>query len=217
MVEAIVASDLKAKQRLVRDWQPESLSVRLHRAISWLARAEAEADLDARFLFLWIGLNAAYAQEFGYETSERNQSADFAAKVVQCDAQGRLQAALFEKFTGPVRGLIDNKFVYEPFWRAMREHDSSGRWSESFASSQRLALRAVMDRQADVVLSVVLDRLHVLRNQIVHGGATWNSSANRAQVKDGVAILSIVLPIILDIMMDAPDVDFGNIAYPWVS
>ncbi|WP_425067816.1 hypothetical protein [Reyranella sp.] len=36
----------------------------------------------------------------------------------------------------------------------------------------------------------ILDRLYVLRNQLLHGGATWNSSVNRSQVRDGAAVLS---------------------------
>ena len=34
----------------------------------------------------------------------------------------------------------------------------------------------------------VFDRLYVLRNQLVHGGSTWNSGINRTQVRDGAAI-----------------------------
>ena len=71
-----------------------------------------------------------------------------------------------------------------------------------------------MDRQTAKVLSVVLDRLHVLRNQLVHGGATWNSAANRAQVRDGAAILMTVLPIIIELMMASAAEQFGAIAYP---
>ena len=56
--------DLKARQRAMRDSFAPSLSLRTHRALSWLGRAESEtADDDARFLFLWIAFNAAYANE----------------------------------------------------------------------------------------------------------------------------------------------------------
>ena len=44
------ASALKIKHRRVRELQPQGLRVRVHRAISWLGRAEREvADTDARF------------------------------------------------------------------------------------------------------------------------------------------------------------------------
>ena len=73
-----------------------------------------------------------------------------------------------------------------------------------------------MGQQTDVVLSIVLDRLYVLRNQLVHGGATWNSVANRQQVRDGAAILMAVVPVVVDILIEAGDVDFGAVAYPFL-
>jgi len=55
---------LKAKQRAIRSGFPETMGLRAHRAISWIGRAEAcGADDDARFIFLWIAFNAAYADE----------------------------------------------------------------------------------------------------------------------------------------------------------
>jgi hypothetical protein len=209
------ASELKRRHRETRGAQPEALRVRIHRAISWLARAEAEADdPDAQFLFLWIALNAAYASEFGFEVSERDQARTFLASLLTVDTYGLLHAALFRQFTGPIRTLIDNKFVFEPFWKAMREHDSSDRWQEQFAASRKLALRAVMEQQTDTLLGIVLDRLYVLRNQLVHGGSTWNSSTNRAQVNDGAHILRSLVPIVLELMMRWSRQDQPGLAYP---
>ena len=64
------------------------------------------------------------------------------------------------------------------------------------------------------ILSVVFDRLYVLRNQIIHGGATWNSAVNRSQVTDGAAVLGSLIPLFIDIMMDNPDRDWGRPFYP---
>src|SRR5690606_6304897 len=129
------AAELKARHRVNRDEQPESLRIRVHRAISWLDRAEREgADPDARFLFLWIAFNAAYAREFGFEQSERDQVRDFLAHLLSIDSDGKLHDTLRRQFTGPIRTLIENRFVFEPFWKALREHDSSERWAESFAA-----------------------------------------------------------------------------------
>lgn len=209
---------LKEAHRAVRDGQPQSSSIRIHRAISWLARAETETDdHDARFIFLWIALNAAYAREFGFEQAERDQLREFIRKLLAHDEQNRLHAILFEQFTGPIRTLIDNKFVFEPFWRALREHDSSGRWEEQFKVSQRLALRALMERQTDVLLSIVLDRLYVLRNQLVHGGATWPSTANRAQVRDGASILSALIPEVIRLILSSETLDLREVAFPLVA
>lgn len=208
---------LKERHRSCRDGQDEPLRVRIHRAISWLVRAEQEGgDPDAQFLFLWIALNAAYASEFGYERSEREQGSEFVRKLLALDTQGKLQNALFQQFTGPVRNLIENRFVFEPFWKAARDHDSSGAWETRFAASKRSALLAVMEKRTDVVLSIVLDRLYTLRNQIVHGGSTWNGAANRAQLMDGVLILQTIAPIIVELMIEQGSDTFGPVAYPYL-
>jgi hypothetical protein len=66
------------------------------------------------------------------------------------------------------------------------------------------------------VLSTIFDRLYVLRNQLVHGGATWNGSVNRDQVRDGAALLKWLLPTFIDIMMDNATRDWGKPFYPVV-
>jgi hypothetical protein len=55
-----------------------------------------------------------------------------------------------------------------------------------------------------------------LRNQVVHGGATWNSKVNRDQLRDGAAILATLLPIFIDLMLDHPEIEWGLPFYPVV-
>lgn len=211
----ITSRELKARHREVRDDQPEGLRVRIHRAISWLARAEQETrDPDAAFIFHWIALNAAYAHEFGFEERELSQMKRFITILIEHDSGQRLHSVLFRQFPGPIRTLVDNRFVFEPFWRALREHDGSGRWERQFSDSREIAMRAVLEKRADVLLQVVFDRLYMLRNQLMHGGTTWASSVNRAQLKDGVAILGTLVPVIIDLMVGMKDVDLGRETFP---
>src|SRR5690606_40907016 len=55
--------ELKQRHRQERDAQHSNLRLRVHRALSWLDRAEQAEDLDGRFIFLWIAFNAAYATD----------------------------------------------------------------------------------------------------------------------------------------------------------
>ena len=213
----ITAFALKERHREIRDGQPDALRLRIHRALSWLTRSEQEADdPDTRFILQWIALNAAYAREFGREETERDRARGFVETLVRLDANKLLHQALFQQFTGPIRTLIDNKFTFEPFWTAMRTHDSSGRWEESFANSKKAAFAAVMQGDTSKVLGIVFDRLYVLRNQLIHGGATWNSDVNRDQVRDGASLLSCLLPIFVDLMMDNPQHEWPMPNYPVV-
>ena len=213
----LTAAELKDRHRQIRDQEPDALRLRIHRALSWLIRSEQEhTDPDLRFVLQWIAMNAAYAREFGREETERTRAKAFLDTLVALDTQKRLHQALFQQFTGPIRTLIDNKFTFEPFWTAMRTHDASNRWEEGFANSKKAAFAAVMQGDTTKVLGIVFDRLYVLRNQLVHGGATWNSQVNRAQLTDAVAILGALVPLIISVMMDHPAQDYGDALYPVV-
>ena len=213
----LTAAELKDRHRQIRDQEPDALRLRIHRALSWLIRSEQDhTDPDLRFVLQWIAMNAAYAREFGREETERTRAKAFLDTLVALDTQKRLHQALFQQFTGPIRTLIDNKFTFEPFWTAMRTHDASNRWEEGFANSKKAAFAAVMQGDTTKVLGIVFDRLYVLRNQLVHGGATWNSQVNRAQLTDAVAILGTLVPLIISVMMDHPAQDYGDALYPVV-
>jgi hypothetical protein len=94
--------------------------------------------------------------------------------------------------------------------------DGFADWEERFRSSARSFAQAFQAGDSVRVLSFVFDRLYVLRNQLVHGGSTWNSGVNRAQVRDGAAILAFLLPVFVDLMMDNPHEDWGRPFYPVV-
>lgn len=211
------AEDLRKKLKLAGERAPEAWRTRLHRAISWLRRSERETDdPDARFIFLWIAFNAAYACEYAEASSEREWQQRFFRTLAELDTRRRLHGLLFQQFSGPVRVLIDNRYVFAPFWRALRDHDSSGRWEQAFQAGRKVAMAALLGDDTATVLFIVFDRLHVLRNQLVHGGATWDSQVNRAQVRDGVSILAQAVPVILELMLEHPSVEFGAIQYPVV-
>ena len=208
-------SALKIKLKDSAHLYSDSQRVRLHRAISWLTRAKSESsDIDTQFILLWIAFNAVYAKEISFDESERDKLASFNQSLVAIDSEKKLHGILFQQFSGPIRTLLENKYIFEPFWKALREHDSSNRWEEVFANSKKAALGAIVAGDTAKVLGIVFDRLYVLRNQLVHGGATWNSKINRAQLKDGTAIMMAITPIIIGLVLDHPELDLGEIMYP---
>lgn len=205
------------RARLGPDWnlQPELYRVRIHRALSWLARSERETeDADARFIFLWIAFNAAYGHDYGEQEQERDQLARFFARLVEADGERRLHALLFDRFSGPIRTLIDNRHTFQPFWRALRDHDDSDAWRTRFAKAKQAALLALMQNDTAKLLGIVFDRLYVLRCSLVHGGATWNSRLNRPQVHDGVRLMERLVPAMLALMIEHPGLELGPISFP---
>lgn len=209
---------LKTKQRELRDGFGEHLGLRVHRAISWINKAEqSQDDSDAHFIFLWIAFNAAYAQDTEMLRSTESEAfSRFLEKLVDLDRDGVLYDLVWSEFSSSIRLLLDNKYVFPPFWDYHNQKIDEATFKQRFDSAKAAANVALSRKQTDVVLSIVLQRLYTLRNQLIHGGATWQSSANRAQINDGVAFLSKLVPMIVNIMMDNAGELWGSANYPVV-
>ena len=209
---------LKNKQRSIRDQFPEALGLRVHRSISWLGRAEKEtSDNDVKFILLWIGFNAAYASDIVEDfSSERGAFRAFFEALVELDNEHRIYNVVWDRFPHEIRLLLNNKYVFAPFWNHHNNLPGFENWADSLSQSQKVIAISMAKRDTARILSVVFDRLYVLRNQIIHGGATWNSAVNRSQVTDGAAVLGSLIPLFIDIMMDNPEREWGKPFYPVV-
>ena len=106
---------LKEKQRSLRDGFQKPLGLRVHRALSWLRRAEDEdEDHDVRFILLWIGFNAAYAGDVEASASssapegERGLFQAFFSTLVKFDAHHRVYDAVWQRFSQRAfKGFLD--------------------------------------------------------------------------------------------------------------
>ncbi len=211
--------DLKADQRKLRDAFPESLSLRTHRALSWLHRAEREEkDEDARFVFLWIAFNAAYANEIHnrQDFSERRLLLSFLNRLIDADKDDLIYKGVWEHFPKSIRVLLGNKYVFQPFWDYQNGRLEEEEWLALFERSKYAANRALGRMDTKKVLAIVFDRLYILRNQIIHGGSTWNSGVNRSQVSDSANILGVIVPIVIHLMMENAHQGWGEPCYPVV-
>jgi len=214
-LEIIQASYLKEKLRELYEIESENDIIRLHRAISWVKCAEETTNnTDLKFITLWIAFNACYADNDNHDMSltEKKRFKDFISRLVMLDKEERFFKLLWFKFSGPVRLLIDNKFAYKQFWDAQRGVKVD--WERLFKQSKIDSRNYLAHQQVAELLGLVLDRLYTVRNQLIHGGATYNSKVNRSQVMDASQILEFLLPIIIDIMLTNIDEDWGVINYP---
>ena len=82
-------------------------------------------------------------------------------------------------------------------------------WEPSLGRSISRFQRAIENDNIRDILEELFDRLYVLRNQLIHGGATWQGSVNRSQVTDGAAIMAFLVPHFINLMLDNPTADWG--------
>ena len=107
------------EDREISDY-PDNLALRVHRAISWIGRGEAATgDDDIAFVCFWIAFNAAYAEDIqeNVEAPERDQFGSYFEKILRLDGERKIYEAIWNRFSGSVRVLLANKYVYQPFWK----------------------------------------------------------------------------------------------------
>ena len=209
---------LKTRQRTLREHSPSNLNLRVHRALSWLQRAEMAEDEDGRFIFLWVAFNAAYATEIDDDRrlSEQETFKAFLEKLCELDAHQQIEQLVWQEFSGSIRILLDTPFVLQSFWDYHSGKISEAQWKERLAQGKKMATQALASSNTPQLLGVVFNRLYTLRNQLIHGGATWNSSVNRKQLKDCANLLGKLVPVIIELMMTHPDTLWGDACYPVV-
>ena len=200
---------------------PDGLGLRLRRSLSWLGRAEremADADHDAAFIFYWIAFNSAYQRKYSpndpLNPTERELFSDYFRKVVKLDTESAISDAVWQKFSESIEGFLENHYVFQPFWNHLNRGGRAANWRDDFERDKMKARMAIAGRVTVDVLAILFDRLYVLRNQLMHGGATWSGSVNRAQVGDGARILAFLVPLFLKLMLDNPGEPWGPPRYP---
>ena len=215
---ALHHESLKEKQRRLRDGFSTELTLRVHRGLSWYGRACAEDDdADVRFILMWIAFNAAYASELDVDAgNDRDKFRLFFKTLVELDRDDRIYRLVWSRFSNEIRLLLSNPYVFAPFWAHQNGLMGYADWEERLARAKHAVGKAIASHDTPTILSILFDRLYVLRNQLVHGGATWCSKVNRDQVRDGAAILAHLVPIFIDIMMDNPQHPWGMPFYPVV-
>ena len=209
-------ADLKTRQRNERDTYSEGFGLRVHRALSWLNRAEQCTDEDGRFIFLWISFNSAYSQQIDDEehTPAQKVFVQFLKKIVLLDREKVLARLIWEEYSGSIRLLLDNRYVFKAYWDYQNGTVDKAAWENKFKATKIRANLALKEQDTVGVIGILLARMYTLRNQLVHGGATWNSSVNRDQLKDATSFLGKLVPFIIELMLDNPQTIWGDAVYP---
>ena len=219
LIKNLDYSQLKDLHRAKRENYTDEFSIRIHRSLSWVSRAEKQdEDLDASFIFYWIAFNATYTGSHLSNNiySERHTYKDFFEKILTYDEKEYVYNAIGNEFSGSIRNLLNNQYIFSSFWNFENGHEGFDDWEEKFVQSKSMVLKALEHKNTQLILEILFDRLYTLRNQLMHGGATWNGKVNRSQVTDGQSIISFLIPNFLEIMMNNQNEDWGKLNFPVV-
>lgn len=210
-------------QKLFVELESELLkpnATRIRRTLSWLSKAQAlhkQDDFDGAFLFFWISFNAMYAIQRPISNSEPDLRLmrNFFQKLLKFDIDKTIYNILWSRFQDSIRTLVKNEFVFSKYWEFTLGEDHEVDWEVELRKSElKLQASLPLADRANVILEIVFDRLYTLRNQLIHGSATYHGSINRQQVIDGSNILHFLVPQFVSILLHHPNAHWGEVMYP---
>ena len=203
--------------RANKEQYSDAFNLRIHRGLSWLKKSfDFENDLDLKFMSLWVSFNAIYAQDFPI-SQDKQSLRQFLHLICQKDSEQKIYQVIWQRFSQSIRLLLDNPYIYQGFWDYQNQKISHEVCKEGLAQEKKKVSKALQEKDSVSILFVLFNRLYTLRNQILHGGSTYNSSLNRKQLYDSCQILAALLPIFIQILLENFEtLDLGKPYYPVV-
>ena len=195
----------------------DQFNLRIHRGLSWLRKAiDLDDDLDLRFISLWVSFNSIYAQDSAF-IQDKQTFRDFIYKIYQADVEHKIYNIIWDKFSQPIRLFLENPYVFQLFWDYQNQKITQTTWKKDFEIERKRVNFALQEYDTIQILIILFNRLYTLRNQIMNGGATYNSSVNRKQLKDACIILIALIPAFIHILLEnSQRLDLGQPFYPVV-
>jgi hypothetical protein len=188
-----------------QNWQ-----IRVHRALSWHKRSLAQPE--TRFILLWISLNCLYSR---WDAGRNAPAPDSAARQAFLGRLCRWDPALVERmlrrYRPLLKKLLEDPFLSNTFWRDPDNPKARG-WG---AADANYLERNLKGGEHCKLLGQVVDRLYVLRGQLVHGASTGGGRLNRKPLSYCLQLLTEVLPLVIHVVLEhGCHDDWPDLCYP---
>ena len=222
----IMTNSPPAVHDLRRRWKPHELRlheldpehptpIRFHRACSWLNEADQldpENQVDTVLLFQWIALNALYGQ---WDEERQEPYADgaswqaFLQRILNLDRSGHVVAVL-QEHKRLVLTILENEYLNGHFWQ------DPGEQAKGQARRGRYYAQGwYVEKRWATILDQLVQRIYLLRCQLVHGAATHGSQLNRTVLQHCTIMMRRLLPAVLLVWIDhGANEDWGAMCYP---
>lgn len=203
------------KERLQANTTNHPTVIRLHRSLSWLDRSQQfteDQDIDLQLVCLWIAFNGLYGR---WDDDRREPQADracwraFLDHLLDLDATGYI-AAMLQQQRDLVLQILDDEYLSGYFWE-----EPSGIRAAKSKKAKFDARTWYLEHRWSMILDRLAERVYLMRCQLVHGAATYNSILNRQSLNSCVTMLRHLLNAALLVMFDhGTDEDWGTMCYP---
>jgi hypothetical protein len=172
-------------------------------------------DHDLGLVSLWIAFNSLYGQ---WDCQKREPRPDreswraFIDRILKLDSDGYVVSAL-QEHKRLVISLLDDEYLSGFFWQ-----EPSALRAKQSRKAAYSAQTWYVEKRWTMVLDQILDRIYLMRCQLVHGAATYGGKLNRTSLKRCVMMMQRLLSAFLLVWIDhGADQDWGQMCYPPMS
>lgn len=207
-----------SKEHLQQNGEDTAVAIRIHRAFSWMRRAEQfpeEEDHDLILMAQWTALNALYGQ---WDEKRREPMPDrecwraYFERILALDAHSIVSGSLIEN-RNLVMSLLDDEYLSRYYWQ-----DPTDRRANQAKKAKFDARTWYLEERWPLILDRLIERIYLMRCQLVHGAATFGSRLNRKSLKRCSMMMNHLLYTVLIVLIDfGPREDWGTMCFPPVS
>lgn len=203
------------KERLAALQDNHPTAIRFHRACSWLGRIETEldgAETDQVLINQWVAFNALYGRWDVMSAAPHGDRLcwkSFMDRILILDAEQRLVDVL-QTHKPLVISIFDDAFLSAHFWvEPSRERSGQARLAKIQGQ------RSYVNGDWKQIVDQLLERIYLLRCQLIHGAATCGGKLNRRPLKHCTTMLQHLLMAVLLVYIEhGADEDWGELCYP---
>lgn len=218
--QALTVRDLRRrwkphKERLQAARDNHPTAIRFHRACSWLSRVEeldAEVDADLVLINQWVGFNALYGR---WDVTRREPLPDrecwkeFVDRLIALD-DDELIVGVLQQDKRLVMSILEDEYLSGFFWEEPNQ--------ERKGKARRTKFKAqswYVEKSWKIILDNLLDRIYLLRCQLMHGAATCGGKLNRRPLRRCNTMLThLLIAWMLVFIENGSDEDWGALCYP---
>jgi len=174
--------------------------------------ALAPSGLDVTLICRWIAFNASYGQ---WNEEKREPGPDivswqqFFDRVLAVDKSGHISNVLTEH-KKLVMSILDDEYLSRFFWE-----DPSDERARKSKKAKFNAQTWYLEQRWVMVLDKLVERIYLMRCQLMHGAATFGGKLNRISLRNCSVMLGHLLQgVILALIDHGSAEDWGAMCYP---
>ena len=154
-----------------------AFNLRMQRSLSWWKKAiEFHNDIDMQFMTAWVALSALYAQSQTAEHTQQQTLQQFVQRMYQKDVDQRMAKIIWDKYPQSLEVLLTNPYLYQSFWDWRNQKNTEAEWRADYETEKQQIMQALHIHDSATILACLFKRLLALKQQLLQGGATYNSA-----------------------------------------